>query len=99
MSLDGLGATVARILEEIQASLLRQAQERREARTSSASTLAEAKEAAATGFVRVPWAEVRGHEDELAKDALSVRCLQRPDGSVPLSSAEVDLVAIVAKAY
>jgi prolyl-tRNA synthetase len=47
----------------------------------------------------VPWAEVRGHEDELARDALSVRCLQRADGGVPLSSDEPDLVAIVAKAY
>jgi len=99
VSLDGLASTVTRVLDEIQASLLRQAQERREARTSSAATLAEATEAAAAGFVRVPWDEVRGHEDELARDALSVRCLQRADGSVPRSSAEPDLVAVVARAY
>ncbi len=99
VSLDGLAATVVRVLDEIQASLLRQAQERLEARTTSASTLAEAREAAASGFVRVPWDEIRGHEDELAKDALTVRCLQRADGSVPMSSAEDGLVAVVAKAY
>ena len=99
VSLDGLAATVTRVLDEIQASLLRQAQERREARTSSASTLAEVREAAASGFARVPWDVVRDQEDELGKEALTVRCLQRSDGSVPLSSSEPDLVAIVAKAY
>ena len=71
----------------------------RAARTRPVGTMAEVREAAATGFARVPWDEVRGREDELAKDALTVRCLQRPDGGVPLSSDEPDLVAIVAKAY
>ena len=99
VSSDGLVAVVVRVLDEIQASLLRQAQERREARTSSASTLAEAREAAASGFVRVPWDEIRGQEDDLARDALTVRCLQRPDGGVPLSSDETGLVAVVARAY
>jgi prolyl-tRNA synthetase len=99
VALEGLPATVVRVLDEIQASLLRQAQERQEVRTVSVSTLAEAREAAASGFARVPWVEVRGQEDELGKDGLTVRCLLRADGSVPLSSAEDDLVAIVAKAY
>ena len=39
--------------------------------SSSVDTLAEAREAAAAGFARVPWDEVRGREDELAKDALT----------------------------
>ena len=99
VSLDGLAPAVVQVLDEIQASLLRQAQERREARTSSASTLDEARDAAAAGFALVPWDLVRGHEDELGRDALTVRCLQRADGSVPLSSSEDGLVAVVAKAY
>ena len=52
-----------------------------------------------TGFARLPWDLVRGQEDALAADAVTVRCLQRPDGGVPLSSDEPDLVATVAKAY
>ncbi len=99
VSLEGLEAVVLRVLDEIQGALLRQAQQRQDSRTATASTLAEAREAAASGFVRVPWAEVRGHEDDLGRDALTVRCLVRGDGSVPLSSAEPDLTAIVAKAY
>jgi prolyl-tRNA synthetase len=47
----------------------------------------------------VPWDVVRDAETDLAADALTVRCLQRADGSVPGSSAEPDLTATVAKAY
>jgi len=38
-------------------------------------------------------------EAALKKEAITVRCLQRRDGSMPLSDQEPDLVAIVAKAY
>jgi len=43
---------------------------------------------------------VRGEgETRLASDGVSVRCLQRPDGSLPSSEDEDDLVAFVARAY
>ncbi len=92
-------AEVGRALEEIQEVLYEEALVRTTARTTEVSTLAEAREAAATGFARIPWDEVRGREDELGHDALTVRCLQRPGGGIPLSSDEPDLVATVAKAY
>jgi prolyl-tRNA synthetase len=38
-------------------------------------------------------------EDRLNQEGVSVRCLRRPDGSVPLSTDEDDLVAVVARAY
>ena len=49
---------------------------------------------------RVPWSLVRGEgEVRLAERAVTVRCLQRPDGSLPASDDEDDLVAYVARAY
>jgi prolyl-tRNA synthetase len=97
--LDGMGARVADVLGEIQSSLHRQALERREARTVEAADLEEVREAAQTGFARVPWDRIRESEVDLAADALTVRCLQQPDGGVPGSSADAGLIATVGKAY
>ena len=54
----------------------------------------------ADGFARMPWAVI-GDEGEarLADAAVTVRCLQRADGSVPLSDDEPDLVAYCARSY
>ena len=63
-------------------------------------TLEEAREAGQTGFARLPWALVGdAGEEELAKSAITVRCIQRPDGTVPASEDEDDLVALVARSY
>ena len=97
--LEGLGARVADTLADIQASMFRQALDRREARTVDAADLDEARTAAQAGFARVPWDEIRESETILAADALTVRCLQRADGTVPASSSEPGLVATVGKAY
>jgi prolyl-tRNA synthetase len=97
--LEGLGARVTDVLEEIQSSLHRQALERRESRTAEAAGLEEAREAAQSGFARVPWDLIRDSETDLAADALTVRCLQREDGGIPGSSAEPGLTATVGKAY
>ncbi len=99
VSVDGLGARVAGLLGEIQASLYRQALNRREANTIDAGGLAEVRDAAQRGFARVSWDSVRDSEVALAGDALTVRCLQRADGTIPSSSAEPGLIATVAKAY
>ncbi len=99
VTLDDLPARVARTLDEIQAALHGHALERREAHTIEVATLEEVRDAAQTGFARVPWDAVRRAEDDLAADALTVRCLQRPDGGVPLSSDEPELTAVVGKAY
>ncbi|MDP8936425.1 MAG: proline--tRNA ligase [Actinomycetota bacterium] len=99
VTLDDLPVRVARTLDDIQATLHAEALERRDTRTVDVDTIDEAKDGAQTGFARVPWDAVRRAEDDLAADAVTVRCLQRPDGGVPLSSDEPELTAVVAKAY
>ncbi|HEX2117811.1 MAG TPA: proline--tRNA ligase [Acidimicrobiales bacterium] len=99
VSLEGLAARVTDLLGDIQSSLHREALERRESRTADAAGLEEARHAAQDGFARVPWDQIRDSETDLAADALTVRCLQRADGSIPGSSADSGLVATVGKAY
>jgi prolyl-tRNA synthetase len=87
-------------LEAAQAALLAEATERRDARTVQVTSIEEAAEAAQIGFAAVPWSVV-GVEGEttLAGSGVTVRCLQRADGGLPLSDDEPDLVAICARAY
>ncbi|MBF8299309.1 MAG: proline--tRNA ligase [Dehalococcoidia bacterium] len=88
------------LLEEIQTSMLAEATQARQARMAEVRTLDEAKEAAQAGFSRLPLRAVGPEgEAELAKAAISIRCLQRQDGTVPMSEDEPDLVAVLAKAY
>ncbi|MCI4354901.1 MAG: proline--tRNA ligase, partial [Thermoplasmata archaeon] len=91
---------VAELVFDIQRDLYDEATRRRDERTAEVSTLEDALEAAKTGFARVPWAAV-GEEGEarLAREAVTVRCLQRADGSVPDAGEETDLVAVVARSY
>jgi len=65
-----------------------------------ASPLEDAAEASKTGFARLPWSLLRGDgEARLAAGAVTVRCLQRSDGSLPASDDEDELVAYVGRAY
>jgi prolyl-tRNA synthetase len=97
---DGVRAAVEALLVEVQADLLARATAERDARTADASTLDDAAEAAQTGICRVPWDVLRGEgEARLAERAVTVRCLQRPDGALPASDDEADLVAYVARSY
>ena len=83
-----------------QTALLADATARRDAATADVTTTADAAEAAKTGFARIPWAALGAEgEAELATGGVTVRCLQRPDGSVPASDDEPDVVAVVARAY
>ena len=96
----GLADRVAALLEEIQASLLEEATAFRDARTTEVGTVEEALEAAKSGFAILPWSAVGDDgEDRLAAEGITVRCLQRPDGTVPDDYDEGDLRAIVARAY
>lgn len=96
----GVQAGVDHLLAAVQDDLLARATTEREARTVDAATLDEAAEAAQEGIVRVPWVLVRGEgEQRLAERAVTVRCLQTPDGAVPDSEESDDLVAFVARAY
>ncbi len=92
--------TVPDLLATEQASMLARATADRDARITEVSSVAEAVEASAAGWAKLSWTElgVEG-ETELAKSAVSVRCLQRADGSVPERDDEPDLIAYVARSY
>ncbi|MEZ5182917.1 MAG: proline--tRNA ligase [Acidimicrobiales bacterium] len=96
----GVAATVPGVLDAVQADLLAAATRRRDERTADVTTIEEAREAAQLGFARIPWATL-GEEGEatLAQDAITVRCLQTPEGQVPASEDEAGVVAVVARAY
>lgn len=72
----------------------------RDSRIVEATTAEDVREASIAGFARIPWAKL-GPEGEaaLAEDAVTVRCLQRPDGSLPQSGDESDLVAVCGRSY
>ncbi len=88
------------LLTQIQASLAREAAERTQQHLHDVSSVEEALEAARTGFARLPKAALgEDGERRLNQEAVSVRCLQAPDGQVPKNPDDDDLVAIVGRAY
>jgi prolyl-tRNA synthetase len=95
-----LADAVTTALEADQQALYDEALERRQALTAEVSRVAEAVDAAQTGLARLPWEAcgVAG-EAEAAASGVTVRLLQRPDGSVPDSPDEPGLVAYLARAY
>jgi prolyl-tRNA synthetase len=97
----GVARAVATVLEGAGAELLAEAAAALEARTTDVSTLAEAVEAGATGFARIRVGALGPDgEDHLAEHAITVRCLQRPDGSLAEpGDDETDLVAVVGRSY
>jgi prolyl-tRNA synthetase len=100
LALDAVGARVPALLDEIQQGLFDQAKARRDGATVDVATVDEALEAATAGFARLPWAAIgSAGEDQLAKAAVTVRCLQRADGGVPETEDEPDLIAIVGRSY
>jgi prolyl-tRNA synthetase len=101
VALGVVAGTVARVLATAGADLLAEATAVREARTSEAATLEEAVEAGSVGFARIRMGALGPDgEDRLAQQALSIRCLQRPDGALAQpGDVEDDLVAVVARSY
>jgi prolyl-tRNA synthetase len=90
---------VGALLGDIQSSMFGSALERQSARTSEVTSIAEAVEAAQTGFASLPYSLVgEAGEDELNASGVSVRCLQTADGGLPLTVGD-DTVAFVARAY
>jgi prolyl-tRNA synthetase len=101
VALGSVAATVATVLAAAGAELLAEATAARDARTADAASLAEAVEAGSVGFGRVRLGALGPDgEDRLAEHAISVRCLQRPDGSLAQAGdAEDELVAVVGRSY
>jgi prolyl-tRNA synthetase len=97
----GAAKAVADALGAAQASLFESAAKRLAAGTAEVSSLDDAIEAAQTGFAVVPGALADdAGETALNAKSVSIRCLQRPDGSLPEPKDQVsDLVAVVARAY
>jgi prolyl-tRNA synthetase len=88
-------------LSAAQTSLYEEAAARLAGRTTATTTIDDAIEATKTGFASIPGALATPEgEDALNASSVTVRCLRRPDGSLPeASDALADLVAIVARAY
>ena len=101
VAVGAVAGTVAAILQAVGPDLLAEATAARDARTVDAASLEEATEAGLVGFARVPLGALGPDgEDRLAQKALSIRCLQRPDGSLAgPGDPEDDLVAVVARSY
>jgi prolyl-tRNA synthetase len=100
LSLDAVAIEAPGLLEQMQRAMFDDARARRDAATSDVGSVDEAIEAAQTGFVRLAWVLVAGDgEAQLNAQAITVRCLQRSDGSMPSSDTEAALVCLVAKSY
>jgi prolyl-tRNA synthetase len=96
---DLVGAVLA-ALDADQKALHDEALARRLDRTVDVSTVDDAIAATATGWARLPWSAVGlDGEAKANADGVTVRVLTRPDGSVPDSEDEPDLVAYLARAY
>ena len=93
-------ATTTALLEVVQKDLLAAATERRDRLTVVVDTVDEAIAAAQNGFARLSWDLVTPEiEKQLKGEALTVRCLQRADGSMPDHEKEAGLTCIIAKSY
>ena len=90
------------LLESSQAALFAEALRRREENTVKASTMEEAEEAAQSGFVVIPGSVLATDDGEgrLNAGGITVRLLQRPDGSLPDPDDDLnELDAVVGRAY
>jgi prolyl-tRNA synthetase len=95
-----LRSTVVAAIDADQAYLLEDATSRHAARTTAVSRVDDAVEAAASGWASLPYDAVGEEgEDRLAASGISVRCLQRPDGTLPTDDDERGLTAYVARSY
>jgi prolyl-tRNA synthetase len=93
-------SAVGAALEADQKALYDEALARRLDNTVDVSTVEDAIAAAGSGWARLPWSAVGGAGEARANaEGVTVRCLTRPDGSVPDDEDEPGLVAYLARAY
>jgi prolyl-tRNA synthetase len=100
LGIDEVSVKAPGLLEAIQTDLLAGATRRLADATHDVDSIEEAIEAAETGFARLDWSKVgAAGEAALKVHAITVRCLQRRDATMPLAETEPDLDCIVAKSY
>jgi prolyl-tRNA synthetase len=101
LALAAVRGEVQAIMARVAPDLLAEATRIRQERTVDVGTLEETVEAGGVGFARIPMRALGPDgEDRLATQALSIRCLQRADGSLAeLGDDEADLTAVVARSY
>jgi prolyl-tRNA synthetase len=101
VTLDAVSTTTVTLLESMHTAMIEAARQRLTERTVEAASVAEALDAAKTGFARIPWEQLGEEgEDLLNREAISVRCLQTREGTVPGSAdLDSDLMAIVGRSY
>jgi len=99
-AIDTVADGVLRLTGRIQQDMFDAATARRDAAISDCATLDAARDAAQAGVARVSW-ELLGTdgEQDLATSGLTVRCLQRSDGSLPETDHDAGTLAYVARAY
>jgi prolyl-tRNA synthetase len=100
VSLDGIGGELARLVATEQDAMLAAARAERDSRIVEVTSVDDAAAAAVDGWAKISWSKLGlGGEATLARAGVTVRCLQRADGTVPDSDDEPDLVAFVARSY
>jgi prolyl-tRNA synthetase len=101
VKLEAISTTVVALLESMHTEMIEAARQRLTDRTVEAASVAEAVDAAKAGFARIPWEQLGEEgEDALNREAVSVRCLQTREGTVPDSGdLDSDLMAIVGRSY
>jgi prolyl-tRNA synthetase len=91
---------VAASLEAAQRDMLAGARAFLEENITDVDTLTDAVAAAKSGFARLSARLIRdGGEEELAQEAITVRCLLTPDGGLPQTYDDEDAVAVVGRSY
>ena len=100
LSLEDVANQVCSLLEVVHEDLFARALAWRDGATNDVDSIETAIEAAQSGFARLAWEKVGDAGERALNDqAVSVRCLQREDGSIPADPTEDNLVCIVAKSY
>ena len=101
VALEAVADDVQQLTRRMQTDMLDAATARRDAFISDCTTLDEVRDVAQTGVARVPWACARRLRRSSASpsDGLTVRCLQRDDGTLPDTDDDAGALAYVARAY
>ncbi len=99
--LAAVAAEVDRVLSTVARDLWSEADGFRATHTVDVATIEEATEAGRTGFARLPMTALGNDgEDRLADESLSVRCLQRSDGTLAeVGDDDATLTAVIGRSY